>query len=127
MSIFSYIPNSNLIKISHKFFTFRFCCCCCLNLLPVLHAPNQLVQSMNDGVRLAFNRHSRPPNIPSPPPLIPTNKPTDKPSFIYGGSISQVRHPAPSVEPQSPYLSTLLIFSVSVGKSNSVTDFMWTV
>lgn len=55
----------------------------------VLHAPNQLVQSMNDGVRLAFNRHSRPPNIPSPPPLIPTNKPTDKPSFIYGGSISQ--------------------------------------
>ncbi|KAM4547007.1 nuclear receptor corepressor 1 isoform 3-T3 [Fundulus diaphanus] len=56
----------------------------------VLHpSPNQLVQSMNDGVRLPFNRHSRPPNIPSPPPLIPTNKPTDKPSFIQGGSISQ--------------------------------------
>ncbi|XP_038153535.1 nuclear receptor corepressor 1 isoform X2 [Cyprinodon tularosa] len=56
----------------------------------VLHpASNQLVQSMNDGVRLPFNRHSRPPNIPSPPPLIPTNKPTDKPSFIHGGSISQ--------------------------------------
>ncbi|XP_023198627.1 nuclear receptor corepressor 1 isoform X4 [Xiphophorus maculatus] len=56
----------------------------------VLHPnPTQLVQSMNDGVRLPFNRHSRPPNIPSPPPLIPTNKPTDKPSFIQGGSISQ--------------------------------------
>ncbi|XP_047235292.1 nuclear receptor corepressor 1 isoform X1 [Girardinichthys multiradiatus] len=56
----------------------------------VLHpTPNQLVQSLNDGVRLAFNRHSRPSNIPSPPPLIPTNKPTDKPSFIQGGSISQ--------------------------------------
>ncbi|XP_007545877.1 nuclear receptor corepressor 1 isoform X5 [Poecilia formosa] len=56
----------------------------------VLHPnPAQLVQSMNDGVRLPFNRHSRPPNIPSPPPLIPTNKPTDKPSFIQGGSISQ--------------------------------------
>ncbi|XP_012726673.2 nuclear receptor corepressor 1 isoform X1 [Fundulus heteroclitus] len=56
----------------------------------VLHpSPNQLVQSMSDGVRLPFNRHSRPPNIPSPPPLIPTNKPTDKPSFIQGGSISQ--------------------------------------
>ncbi|KAM4726726.1 nuclear receptor corepressor 1 isoform 3-T3 [Anableps anableps] len=56
----------------------------------VLHStPNQLVQSMNDGVRLPFNRHSRPSNIPSPPPLIPTNKPADKPSFIQGGSISQ--------------------------------------
>ncbi|XP_075342486.1 nuclear receptor corepressor 1 isoform X3 [Odontesthes bonariensis] len=57
---------------------------------PVLHpAPNQLVQSMNDGVRVTFSRPSRPPNIPSPPPLIPTTKPTDKPSFIQGGSISQ--------------------------------------
>ncbi|XP_056140734.1 nuclear receptor corepressor 1 [Lampris incognitus] len=57
---------------------------------PVLHpAPNQLVQSLPDGVRVTFNRHSRPPNIPSPPPLIPTSKPTDKPSFIQGGSISQ--------------------------------------
>uniref|UniRef100_M3ZT78 Nuclear receptor corepressor 1 n=1 Tax=Xiphophorus maculatus TaxID=8083 RepID=M3ZT78_XIPMA len=62
----------------------------CVISLPVLHPnPTQLVQSMNDGVRLPFNRHSRPPNIPSPPPLIPTNKPTDKPSFIQGGSISQ--------------------------------------
>uniref|UniRef100_A0A668AD15 Nuclear receptor corepressor 1 n=1 Tax=Myripristis murdjan TaxID=586833 RepID=A0A668AD15_9TELE len=56
----------------------------------VLHpAPNQLVQNLPDGVRVTFNRHSRPPNIPSPPPLIPTSKPTDKPSFIQGGSISQ--------------------------------------
>uniref|UniRef100_A0A3P9NJB4 Nuclear receptor corepressor 1 n=1 Tax=Poecilia reticulata TaxID=8081 RepID=A0A3P9NJB4_POERE len=62
----------------------------CVVSLPVLHPnPSQLVQSMSDGVRLPFNRHSRPPNIPSPPPLIPTNKPTDKPSFIQGGSISQ--------------------------------------
>uniref|UniRef100_A0A3Q3MLD8 Nuclear receptor corepressor 1 n=1 Tax=Labrus bergylta TaxID=56723 RepID=A0A3Q3MLD8_9LABR len=57
---------------------------------PVLHpAPNQLVQGMPDGVRVTFSRPSRPPNIPSPPPLIPTTKPTDKPSFIQGGSISQ--------------------------------------
>ncbi|XP_068186569.1 nuclear receptor corepressor 1 isoform X2 [Antennarius striatus] len=57
---------------------------------PVLHpAPNQLVQSLQDGVRVTFSRPSRPPNIPSPPPLIPTTKPTDKPSFIQGGSISQ--------------------------------------
>uniref|UniRef100_A0A3Q3W1Z9 Uncharacterized protein n=1 Tax=Mola mola TaxID=94237 RepID=A0A3Q3W1Z9_MOLML len=57
---------------------------------PVLHpAPNQLVQSMPEGVRVTFSRPSRPPNIPSPPPLIPTTKPTDKPSFIQGGSISQ--------------------------------------
>uniref|UniRef100_A0A3P8TF68 Nuclear receptor corepressor 1 n=1 Tax=Amphiprion percula TaxID=161767 RepID=A0A3P8TF68_AMPPE len=57
---------------------------------PVLHsAANQLVQSMPDGVRVTFSRPSRPPNIPSPPPLIPTTKPTDKPSFIQGGSISQ--------------------------------------
>ncbi|KAM9728714.1 nuclear receptor corepressor 1 isoform 4-T4 [Menidia menidia] len=52
-------------------------------------SPNQLVQTMNDGVRVTFSRPSRPPNIPSPPPLIPTTKPTDKPSFIQGGSISQ--------------------------------------
>uniref|UniRef100_A0A673BA43 Nuclear receptor corepressor 1 n=1 Tax=Sphaeramia orbicularis TaxID=375764 RepID=A0A673BA43_9TELE len=55
----------------------------------VLHPPNQLVQNMADGVRVTFSRPSRPPNIPSPPPLIPTTKPTDKPSFIQGGSISQ--------------------------------------
>uniref|UniRef100_A0A8C6NNC8 Nuclear receptor corepressor 1 n=1 Tax=Nothobranchius furzeri TaxID=105023 RepID=A0A8C6NNC8_NOTFU len=55
----------------------------------ILHpAPNQLVQGVNDGVRVTFSRPSRPPNIPSPPPLIPTAKPTDKPSFIHGGSIS---------------------------------------
>uniref|UniRef100_A0A8C7Q7E3 Nuclear receptor corepressor 1 n=1 Tax=Oncorhynchus mykiss TaxID=8022 RepID=A0A8C7Q7E3_ONCMY len=52
-------------------------------------APNQVVQSLPDGVRVTFSRHSRPANIPSPPPLIPTSKPTDKPSFIQGGSISQ--------------------------------------
>uniref|UniRef100_A0A8C8GX02 Nuclear receptor corepressor 1 n=1 Tax=Oncorhynchus tshawytscha TaxID=74940 RepID=A0A8C8GX02_ONCTS len=57
---------------------------------PVLQpAPNQVVQSLPDGVRVTFSRHSRPANIPSPPPLIPTSKPTDKPSFIQGGSISQ--------------------------------------
>ncbi|XP_061753947.1 nuclear receptor corepressor 1 isoform X3 [Nerophis ophidion] len=57
---------------------------------PVLHtAPNQLIQSLSDGARMTFSRPSRPPNIPSPPPLIPTTKPTDKPSFIHGGSISQ--------------------------------------
>nr|XP_057942610.1 nuclear receptor corepressor 1 isoform X2 [Doryrhamphus excisus] len=56
----------------------------------VLHpAPNQLIQSLPDGIRMTFSRPSRPPNIPSPPPLIPTTKPTDKPSFIHGGSISQ--------------------------------------
>ncbi|XP_024120705.1 nuclear receptor corepressor 1 isoform X1 [Oryzias melastigma] len=56
----------------------------------VLHpSPNPLAQSMNEGVRVTFPRHNRPPNIPSPPPLIPTTKPTDKPSFIQGGSISQ--------------------------------------
>ncbi|XP_026067048.1 nuclear receptor corepressor 1-like isoform X4 [Carassius auratus] len=55
---------------------------------PVLQpAPNQAVQNLSD-VRMTFSRH-RPPNIPSPPPLIPTSKPTDKPSFIQGGSISQ--------------------------------------
>ncbi|KAJ8266327.1 hypothetical protein GJAV_G00129140 [Gymnothorax javanicus] len=57
---------------------------------PVLQpAPNQLVQNLADGVRVTFPRHSRPPNIPSPPPLIPTSKPSDKPGFIHGGSISQ--------------------------------------
>ncbi|XP_023688841.2 nuclear receptor corepressor 1 isoform X1 [Paramormyrops kingsleyae] len=57
---------------------------------PVLQpAPNQVLQSQSDGVRVAFSRHSRPANIPSPPPLIPTSKPSDKPSFIQGGSISQ--------------------------------------
>uniref|UniRef100_A0A8C1JV00 Nuclear receptor corepressor 1 n=1 Tax=Cyprinus carpio TaxID=7962 RepID=A0A8C1JV00_CYPCA len=54
---------------------------------PVLQpAPNQAVQTLSD-VRMAFPRH-RPSNIPSPPPLI-HSKPTDKPSFIQGGSISQ--------------------------------------
>ncbi|XP_026106456.1 nuclear receptor corepressor 1 isoform X3 [Carassius auratus] len=54
---------------------------------PVLQpAPNQAVQTLSD-VRMAFPRH-RPTNIPSPPPLI-HSKPTDKPSFIQGGSISQ--------------------------------------
>lgn len=42
---------------------------------------------------MTFSRPSRPANIPSPPPLIPTTKPTDKPSFIQGGSISQVKQP----------------------------------
>uniref|UniRef100_A0A672GIR6 Nuclear receptor corepressor 1 n=1 Tax=Salarias fasciatus TaxID=181472 RepID=A0A672GIR6_SALFA len=65
-----------------------------LLFIAVLHpVPNQLVQGMPDGVRVTFSRPSRIPNIPSPPPLIPTTKPTDKPSFIHGGSISQVRHP----------------------------------
>nr|XP_055055975.1 nuclear receptor corepressor 1 isoform X2 [Misgurnus anguillicaudatus] len=55
---------------------------------PVLQpAPNQAIQNLSD-VRMTFSRH-RPSNIPSPPPLIPTSKPTDKPSFIQGGSISQ--------------------------------------
>ncbi|KPP67859.1 hypothetical protein Z043_113504 [Scleropages formosus] len=57
---------------------------------PVLQpAPNQVVQNLVDGARVTFSRHSRPANIPSPPPLIPTSKPSDKPSFIQGGSISQ--------------------------------------
>lgn len=69
------------------FFVFFF-------LLAVLHpVSNQLVQGIPDGVRVTFSRPSRPANIPSPPPLIPTTKPTDKPSFIQGGSISQVKHP----------------------------------
>uniref|UniRef100_A0A673LQP2 Nuclear receptor corepressor 1-like n=1 Tax=Sinocyclocheilus rhinocerous TaxID=307959 RepID=A0A673LQP2_9TELE len=49
-------------------------------------APNQAMQTLSD-VRMAFPRH-RSSNIPSPPPLI-HSKPTDKPSFIQGGSISQ--------------------------------------
>uniref|UniRef100_A0A673LQL5 Nuclear receptor corepressor 1-like n=1 Tax=Sinocyclocheilus rhinocerous TaxID=307959 RepID=A0A673LQL5_9TELE len=54
---------------------------------PVLQpAPNQAMQTLSD-VRMAFPRH-RSSNIPSPPPLI-HSKPTDKPSFIQGGSISQ--------------------------------------
>ncbi|CAL8398383.1 unnamed protein product [Boreogadus saida] len=56
---------------------------------PVLHpTPSQTAQDMPEAVRVSF-RHSRPPNIPAPPPLIPTSKHTDKPSFIQGGSISQ--------------------------------------
>uniref|UniRef100_A0A8C5FFW8 Nuclear receptor corepressor 1 n=1 Tax=Gadus morhua TaxID=8049 RepID=A0A8C5FFW8_GADMO len=55
----------------------------------VLHpTPSQTAQDMPEAVRVSF-RHSRPPNIPAPPPLIPTSKHTDKPSFIQGGSISQ--------------------------------------
>lgn len=66
----------------------------CSLLLAVLHpVSNQLVQGIPDGVRVSFSRPSRPANIPSPPPLIPTTKPTDKPSFIQGGSISQVKQP----------------------------------
>ncbi|XP_013767507.1 nuclear receptor corepressor 1 isoform X3 [Pundamilia nyererei] len=61
----------------------------CYSVPPVLHpATTQLVQNIPDGGRMTF-RTIRPPNIPSPPPLIPTTKPTDKPSFIQGGSISQ--------------------------------------
>ncbi|KAI5615606.1 nuclear receptor corepressor 1 isoform X2 [Silurus asotus] len=56
---------------------------------PVLQpTPNQVVQTLPDGMRVPFTRH-RPPNIPSPPPLIPTSKPSDKPTFIQGGSILQ--------------------------------------
>uniref|UniRef100_A0A8C1JSZ9 Nuclear receptor corepressor 1 n=1 Tax=Cyprinus carpio TaxID=7962 RepID=A0A8C1JSZ9_CYPCA len=55
-------------------------------------APNQAVQTLSD-VRMAFPRH-RPSNIPSPPPLI-HSKPTDKPSFIQGGSISQQEECSP--------------------------------
>ncbi|XP_069040617.1 nuclear receptor corepressor 1 isoform X9 [Lepisosteus oculatus] len=52
-------------------------------------APNQILPSLPDGVRVTFSRPTRPANIPSPPPLIPSSKPSDKPSFIMGGSISQ--------------------------------------
>ncbi|XP_076851752.1 nuclear receptor corepressor 1-like isoform X5 [Brachyhypopomus gauderio] len=56
---------------------------------PVLQpAPNQMVQNHPDVMRMPFSRH-RPANIPSPPPLIPTSKPSDKPAFIQGGSILQ--------------------------------------
>lgn len=85
-------------------------------LLPVLHpAPNQLAQSMPDGVRVTFSRPSRPPNIPSPPPLIPTTKPTDKPSFIQGGSISQVKQQGwnwSTGDPSRPFYMTVLHTSV---------------
>uniref|UniRef100_A0A673LPP8 Nuclear receptor corepressor 1-like n=1 Tax=Sinocyclocheilus rhinocerous TaxID=307959 RepID=A0A673LPP8_9TELE len=60
---------------------------------PVLQpAPNQAMQTLSD-VRMAFPRH-RSSNIPSPPPLI-HSKPTDKPSFIQGGSISQQEECSP--------------------------------
>ncbi|KAJ8403831.1 hypothetical protein AAFF_G00346990 [Aldrovandia affinis] len=50
---------------------------------------NQGVPNLHDA-RAPFPRHGqRPANIPSPPPLIPSSKPPDKPSFIQGGSISQ--------------------------------------
>ncbi|KAI1893538.1 hypothetical protein AGOR_G00124760 [Albula goreensis] len=51
---------------------------------------NQAGPNLHDAARGPFSRHSqRPANIPSPPPLIPSTKPPDKPSFIQGGSILQ--------------------------------------
>ncbi|MGH0171703.1 UNVERIFIED_CONTAM: hypothetical protein FKN15_076838 [Acipenser sinensis] len=62
----------------------------CYSVPPVLQpAPNHVLQNLSDGARVPFSRHVRPPNIPSPPPLIPSSKSSDKPSFIMGGSISQ--------------------------------------
>lgn len=81
----------------------------------VLHpASNQLVQGLNDGVRMPFHRPPRPPNIPSPPPLIPTTKPTDKPSFIHGGSISQVRLPGHDLKLFSALLLLLILMWTSL-------------
>ncbi|KAJ8280828.1 hypothetical protein GJAV_G00059550 [Gymnothorax javanicus] len=52
--------------------------------------PNHGIPPLQDTSRTPFSRHGqRPTNIPSPPPLIPSSKPPDKPSFIQGGSISQ--------------------------------------
>uniref|UniRef100_A0A8D0L3U1 Nuclear receptor corepressor 1 n=1 Tax=Sphenodon punctatus TaxID=8508 RepID=A0A8D0L3U1_SPHPU len=50
-------------------------------------APHQVITSIPEGVRLPTTRPTRP-----PPPLIPSSKtpvPSEKPSFIMGGSISQ--------------------------------------
>jgi len=52
-------------------------------------APHQVIANIPEGVRLPTTRPTRP-----PPPLIPSSKtsvPSEKPSFIMGGSISQVR------------------------------------
>ena len=59
-------------------------------LLKVLQpAPHQVITNLPEGVRLPTTRPTRP-----PPPLIPSSKTTvasEKPSFLLGGSISQVR------------------------------------
>uniref|UniRef100_A0A7M4F5Y5 Nuclear receptor corepressor 1 n=1 Tax=Crocodylus porosus TaxID=8502 RepID=A0A7M4F5Y5_CROPO len=50
-------------------------------------APHQVITNIPEGVRLSTTRPTRP-----PPPLIPSSKtsvPSEKPSFIMGGSISQ--------------------------------------
>uniref|UniRef100_A0A8C6ZL28 Nuclear receptor corepressor 1 n=1 Tax=Nothoprocta perdicaria TaxID=30464 RepID=A0A8C6ZL28_NOTPE len=50
-------------------------------------APHQVITNLPEGVRLPTTRPTRP-----PPPLIPSSKtsvPSEKPSFIMGGSISQ--------------------------------------
>nr|XP_009944081.1 PREDICTED: nuclear receptor corepressor 1 isoform X2 [Opisthocomus hoazin] len=50
-------------------------------------APHQVIANIPEGVRLPTTRPTRP-----PPPLIPSSKtsvPSEKPSFIMGGSISQ--------------------------------------
>uniref|UniRef100_A0A8C3Y5E5 Nuclear receptor corepressor 1 n=1 Tax=Catharus ustulatus TaxID=91951 RepID=A0A8C3Y5E5_CATUS len=50
-------------------------------------APHQVITNIPEGVRLPTTRPTRP-----PPPLIPSSKtsvPSEKPSFIMGGSISQ--------------------------------------
>lgn len=52
-------------------------------------APHQVITNLPEGVRLPTTRPTRP-----PPPLIPSSKTTvasEKPSFILGGSISQVK------------------------------------
>ncbi|XP_026549248.1 nuclear receptor corepressor 1-like, partial [Notechis scutatus] len=55
---------------------------------PVLQpAPHQVITNLPEGVRPPPTRPTRP-----PPPLIPSSKtvlPSEKPSFILGGSISQ--------------------------------------
>ncbi|KAG5836643.1 hypothetical protein ANANG_G00230580 [Anguilla anguilla] len=52
--------------------------------------PNQAVPNPAHTTHTPLSRHGqRPTNIPSPPPLIPSAKLPDKPSFIQGGSISQ--------------------------------------
>lgn len=59
-------------------------------LLKVLQpAPHQVITNLPEGGRLPTTRPTRP-----PPPLIPSSKTTmasEKPSFIMGGSISQVK------------------------------------
>ena len=62
-------------------------------LLKVLQpAPHQVITNLPEAVRLPTTRPTRP-----PPPLIPSSKTTvasEKPSFILGGSISQVKTPS---------------------------------